>query len=173
MRNLTRFLMVSFFAACLTVLFTTVSHAQTAPTDGARAIVVAEPEGPTDDGKGAGRHHIFPAGWCTRYAADTYRDRNRRDVTFRGNAKDWGVNARAAGYAVSTDPNRIVRNSILVFGPTRTNQYGHVVIADEVVRGQYVRVSEQNWKGFGIVSTRTIKWSDLRARYGFTHVILP
>jgi surface antigen len=149
------------------------ARAQTAPTDGATAVAVAESELPTDDGKGAGKHHVFPAGWCTRYAADTYRDRNRRDVTFRGNAKDWGVNASRAGYFTSTDVNRIVRNSILVFGPTRTNQYGHVAVVDNVVKGDYVVISEQNWKGFGIVSTRKIKWGDLRGRYGFTHVILP
>lgn len=157
------------------IFFTTQgsARAQTAPTDGASAVAVAEAELPADDGKGAGKHHIFPAGWCTRYAADTYRDRNRRDVTWRGNAKDWGVNASRAGYFTSTDVNRIVKNAILVFGPTRTNQYGHVAIVDSVVRGDHVVVSEQNWKGFDIVSTRKIKWSDIRGRYGFTHVILP
>lgn len=158
--------------AATLLLSQAVAHAQTAPIDGVRAVAVAEAEQPTDEGKGAG-HHVFPAGWCTRYAADTYRDRNRRDVTWRGNAKDWGINASKQRFVTSFDPNAIVRNSILVFGPTRTNAYGHVAIAEKVVRGDYVEVSEQNWKGFGIVSRRKIKFSDLRSRYGFTRVILP
>ena len=168
-----RLKLMLIFAAAIFFYSQAEVRAQTAPTDGASAVAVADPEQPTDDGKGAGKHHIFPAGWCTRYAADTYRDRNGRDVTFRGNAKDWGVNAARAGYVTSSDVNRIVKNSILVFGPTRTNQYGHVAIVDSVVRGSHVVVSEQNWKGFGVVSRRTIKWGDLRSRYGFTHVILP
>lgn len=168
-----RWMLMLLLAAATFFMSQTAAQAQTAPTDGAIAVAAAEPEQPVDDGKGAGKHHIFPAGWCTRYAADTYRDRNGRDVTFRGNAKDWGVNASRAGYATSTDVNRIARNAILVFGPTRTNRYGHVAVVDSVVTGDHVIVSEQNWKGFGVVSTRKIKWSDLRGRYGFTHVILP
>jgi surface antigen len=181
MPNTARFFRISFFVACLFVLSATATLAQTPPTegaqpitDGAQPVSLAEPEQPTDDGKGAaGAHHKFPWGWCTQYAADTYRARNGRNVTWRGNARDWGVNASRAGFRISTDANSITRNSILVFGPTKTNSYGHVAIADEVVKGSYVVVSEQNWKGFGIVSRRKINWGDLRSRYQFTSVILP
>ena len=168
------------FGLLLVGLFSSVK-AQSAPTEAPSksdeapiAVAVADSELILVEGKGAGKkHHIFPAGWCTRYAADTYRDRSGKIVTWRGNAKDWFRNAANEGYSTSNNKYRIAVNAIVVFGATRTNSYGHVAIIDSIsTDGKTLVVSEMNWKGFGIKSTRTIKFADL-GRLQFVGVILP
>jgi surface antigen len=130
-----------------------------------------------DAGKGAGSmHHVFPRGQCTQCAADEYRARTGRNVTWRGNAKDWLVNASNAGFSISYRPSSIVRNSILVFGPAKMkdgsiNPYGHVAIADSVSRTS-ITVTECNYAYPLRKTTRTIKLDDL-SRLKFMGIVLP
>lgn len=122
-------------------------------------------------GAGTGAHHRFPAGECTQFSADTYRDRTGKNITFRGNAKDWLVNARAAGYRTSTSKSAIITNAIIVLGAFRSSSYGHVMIVDQV-RGDSILVSDSNWVGYHKRSQRWVKLKDLD-RYNFQGVILP
>lgn len=122
-------------------------------------------------GAGNGTHHRFPAGECTQFAADTYRSRTRKNITFGGNAKSWLVNARAAGYLTSTSKSAIVPNAIIVMGAFPSSSNGHVMIVDQV-RADTLLISDSNWVARHRRSQRWIRRADLD-RYNFQGVIFP
>lgn len=86
----------------------------------------------------------FPAGYCTWYVAT-----RRGDVTWRGNAGQWLTNAQAQGRATGRVP---AVGSIMV---TSESWWGHVAIVTGV-QGNTVYVSEMNYAGYGIESTRAV-----------------
>jgi surface antigen len=86
----------------------------------------------------------FPYGYCTYYVA------NKRTVTWRGNAGAWLYNARAAGYSTGKKPQV---GAIVV--TTEDARYGHVAIVESVGSGT-ITISEMNYKGWGVVDTRTL-----------------
>ncbi len=86
----------------------------------------------------------FPWGQCTWYAAQ-----RRGDVTWMGNAGEWLWNAQAQGRPTGRIP---AVGAILV---TSESWWGHVSIV-EAVNGDQVTISEMNYAGFGITSTRTL-----------------
>lgn len=86
----------------------------------------------------------FPWGYCTWYVAS-----RRGDITWRGNAGTWLAQARAQGRATGRVP---AVGAIMV---TSESWWGHVAIV-EAVHGDQVTISEMNYRGFGVVSTRTI-----------------
>ena len=90
----------------------------------------------------SGPNH-FPWGWCTWYVA------SRRYVPWSGNAYNWYENARSYDRPEGRTP---VPGAIMV---TSESGWGHVAYV-ESVNGNSFTVSEMNYKGFGIVSTRTI-----------------
>jgi len=94
--------------------------------------------------KGSRVGNRFSWGWCTWYAAQ-----RRGDVSWRGNAGQWLNNARAQGRATGRIP---AKGAIMV---TSESWWGHVAIV-ESVQGDRVTVSEMNYKGFGVTSTRTL-----------------
>lgn len=122
-------------------------------------------------GAGNGTHHRFPTGECTQFAADTYRSRTGKNITFGGNAKSWLVNARAAGYRTATSKSAIVPNAIIVMGAFPSSSYGHVMIVDQV-RADTILISDSNWVARHRQSQRWIRKTDLD-RYNFQGVILP
>jgi peptidoglycan DL-endopeptidase CwlO len=75
-------------------------------------------------------------------------------VPWSGNAKDWYWNAQAYGRSVGRTP---VPGAIMV---TWESGYGHVAYV-ESTNGNTFTVSEMNYKGFGIVSTRTLTTSQV------------
>ncbi|MFA6082086.1 MAG: CHAP domain-containing protein [Patescibacteria group bacterium] len=85
----------------------------------------------------------YPGGYCTSYVA------SRRAVGRWGNAGQWLSGARADGYATGRTPKA---GAIMVTGESG---WGHVAIV-ESVNGSTVTVSEENYKGFGIISSRTV-----------------
>ncbi|MEK7143022.1 MAG: CHAP domain-containing protein [Patescibacteria group bacterium] len=87
----------------------------------------------------------FPYGYCTYYAAQ------RRTVTWSGNASSWLVNARAAGMATGSIP---AIGAIIV--TTEGGRTGHVGIVDQVNNDGTITISEMNYRGFGVISSRTI-----------------
>ena len=87
--------------------------------------------------------HRFPWGWCTWYVA------SKRHVPWGGNAGTWLYHAKAYGANVGKAPRP---GAIMVTGESR---YGHVAIVENV-KGDSFTVSEMNYKGFGVVSKRTI-----------------
>lgn len=90
------------------------------------------------------RGNRFPWGYCTWYAAA-----RRPDVTWMGNAKEWMANASAQGRAVGKIP------AVGAIVQTNESWWGHVGIVD-AVNGDTITVSEMNYQGFGVISTRTI-----------------
>ncbi|MEA2682900.1 MAG: hypothetical protein QOK05_1228 [Chloroflexota bacterium] len=93
---------------------------------------------------GGGGHFSF--GWCTWYVS------TRRYVPWMGNAIEWYRNAAAMGFAEGSSPRQ---GAIMV---TRESGYGHVAYVESVDGdGRGWTVSEMNFRGFGVVSTRHIK----------------
>lgn len=88
--------------------------------------------------------HYFPYGYCTYYVSQ------KRTVTWSGNAGTWLSGASRAGLKIANKPQT---GSIMV---TSEGGYtGHVAYV-EAIDGDNVTISEMNYKGFGIVSSRTI-----------------
>jgi surface antigen len=90
----------------------------------------------------SGPNH-FSYGYCTWYVA------NRRYVPWFGNAAEWWPNARAYGYAEGQTP---AVGAIMV---TQESGPGHVAYV-ESVNGSSFTVSEMNYAGWNVVSSRTI-----------------
>jgi hypothetical protein len=96
---------------------------------------------------------------CTYYAAFQWPGHNRRGVTWNGNAGDWLARARGQGYQVSPIPSV---GAIAVWEPQPGySQFGHVAVVTEVDSNSYT-VSEQNFKGPGLINQRKIAWPDGR-----------
>jgi surface antigen/Mor family transcriptional regulator len=91
--------------------------------------------------------HRFPYGWCTWYVA------SRRNIPWGGNAGTWLYHARAYGAATGKTPQK---GAIIV---TRESIYGHVGIVEKV-NGNQITISEMNYVGWGIESSRTISTSN-------------
>jgi surface antigen len=88
--------------------------------------------------------HYFPYGYCTYYVSE------KRTVTWAGNAATWLNGARSAGLSTGEAPKP---GAILV--TTEGGRDGHVAYV-ESVGDSSLTISEMNYKGFGVVSTRTI-----------------
>ncbi len=87
--------------------------------------------------------HIFPYGYCTWYVAQ------HKYIPWGGNAGTWLYHARAYGAKTGKTPKE---GAIIV---TNESWYGHVGIVTKV-DGNNVTIKEMNYKGFGVVSSRTI-----------------
>ena len=87
----------------------------------------------------------FAYGYCTWYVA------SRRPVPWTGDAWEWFGGAKAMGFPTGQTPQP---GAIMV---TWESWVGHVAYVEQVnADGSWV-VSEMNYKGWGIISTRTIK----------------
>lgn len=91
--------------------------------------------------------NVFPYGYCTYYVAQ------RRVVTWRGNAGTWLSGAQAQGYATGGTPKV---GAIMV--TAEGSSAGHVAYVEKV-DGNMITVSEMNYRGFGVISTRTLSAS--------------
>jgi len=65
-------------------------------------------------------------------------------VQWKGNADQWVMGARAAGWNVSTSPHV---PSIIVLMPSvqGASAFGHVAVAESVVNSSTVHTSNMNW----------------------------
>lgn len=99
----------------------------------------------SNDGSSA---HRFPYGYCTYYVA------SHRFVPWSGNAISWLSGARAFGFATGTTPQT---GAILV--TSEGGWTGHVALVDKVNDDGTITISEMNYAGFGVVSSRTISIS--------------
>lgn len=86
----------------------------------------------------------FPWGYCTWWVAA------KRYIPWSGNAWQWYGNAKAYGYATGGAP---VPGSIYVSWDNP--YYGHVSYV-ESVSGNSFTISEMNYRGYGIINTRTV-----------------
>lgn len=102
-----------------------------------------------------GTGHKFPYGYCTWYVA------KKRYIPWRGDAGTWLYRARAMGYPTGKTPKP---GSIMV---SSESSWGHAAYV-ESVNGNQFTVSEMNYKGFAIRSTRTVN-ANSRAIKGFIY----
>lgn len=95
---------------------------------------------------------IDSRGWyvgnCTSYVAERY-DLTHADG-WRGDGGEWLDRAAALGKEVSSDPKP---GDIMVTGEGAS---GHVAIVEAVNNDGTVTVSEMNYKGYNVVSERTL-----------------
>jgi hypothetical protein len=91
-----------------------------------------------------GANHAFPYGYCTYYVSQ------HRDIPWSGNAITWLSGARAYGFATGDVPKV---GAILVTSESRA---GHVALVESVNDDGTFTVSEMNYEGYGVISTRTI-----------------
>lgn len=92
----------------------------------------------------SGRRYVGGTGWCTGYA------RVKSGKNIRGNAGTWLSGARAKGYEIGNAPRP---GAIVV---TNESYWGHVAVVESVNSDGSITISEQNYKGYGIVSQRTL-----------------
>lgn len=87
----------------------------------------------------------FAYGYCTWYVA------SRRQVPWTGDAWQWFGGAQAMGYLTGQTPQP---GAVMV---TWESWVGHVAYVEQVnADGSFV-VSEMNYRGWGIISTRTLR----------------
>ena len=105
----------------------------------------------------------YAAGNCTWYAYERRMQLGRPIGSFWGHAKAWSDSARAAGFVVNDvpAPGAIIQNTWGGFG------YGHVGIVERV-DGQNIYIMEMNYRGYNIISPRTIPLAEAH-RYNFIH----
>jgi LysM repeat protein len=95
--------------------------------------------------------NTYDYGYCTWYV------KNRRGASLPnmlGNANTWYTRAQAAGMAVGSEPRAGA------VGTTTRGSLGHVVYVESVNADGTVNISEMNYKGFGIQSSRTTSASE-------------
>lgn len=99
---------------------------------------------PTPQARPGSKSNAYPYGWCTYYVA------TRRYVPGGwGNARSWLSSARSSGYATGSAP---AAGAIVVLNES---WLGHVAYV-ESVSGSSITISEMNYRGWGITSSRTI-----------------
>lgn len=103
--------------------------------------------------------NMFAAGNCTWYAAEKWRAATGKFPSWSGNAKYWNNNAAPQGWTVTGAP---APRSVVVFEPgvQGASSAGHVAWVSSISYrsdGWYLNVSEMNFKGFNVVSSRTVK----------------
>lgn len=105
----------------------------------------------------------YAAGNCTWYAYERRLQLGRPIGSFWGNANTWDDSARAAGFVVNNlpAPGAIIQNDWGGGG------YGHVGIVERV-DGQNIYVSDMNYAGYNVISSRTIPLAEA-GRYSFIH----
>ena len=105
----------------------------------------------------------YAAGNCTWYAYERRLQLGRPIGSFWGHAKAWSASARAAGLVVNNvpAPGAIIQNVWGGYG------YGHVGIVERV-DGQNIYVSDMNYAGYNIISSRIVPLAEA-SRYNFIH----
>lgn len=98
----------------------------------------------------AGSTHIFVKGHCTWYVA------RRFHVTWGGDAKYWLKNAAEAGYRTGQVPQV---GSVVV--TSDGGKHGHVALVEKIDQANgTMTISEMNYIGLGVVSTRVLPLKD-------------
>ncbi len=98
--------------------------------------------------KGGSKFNGYPYGYCTYYVAV-----KRSVPTSWGNAGQWLSSAKRAGYSIGSEP---VPGAIVI---TSESWWGHVAYV-ESVNGNSFTVTEMNYNGWGVTSSRTMSAGD-------------
>lgn len=115
----------------------------------ATAVVHQQNDGydPNSGGGGpvvTGSPESWPLGVCTYWANLRYHQLTDVWVTWTGNAYQWAIGAKEAGWNVSSTPHV---PSIIVLGPgvQGASSYGHVAVVESQINSTTVRTSNMNW----------------------------
>lgn len=102
------------------------------------------------------RGNTYVWGNCTYYAKS-----QRPDISNSwGNANTWYARAQAQGWNVGLTPKKGA------IATTVDGYWGHVAYVEKVtLDGQWVTISEMNFSGFNIISTRVVHYSEFRYIY--------
>lgn len=106
--------------------------------------------------------NLYTPGQCTYYVFDKKQADGEPISSTWGNANQWASNAAADGYTVDNTPKE---GSIL---QSTAGSYGHVAYVENVNSDGSVEVSEMNYQGEGVVSSRTISASEAGS-YNYIH----
>ncbi len=108
--------------------------------------------------------NAYAPGNCTWYAFERRAQLGRPIGSFWGNASTWAANGTAAGFAVNRTPapGAIMQNGGGYAG------YGHVAIVETLNPDGSITVSEMNYAGFNVVSSRTIPAGQI-GNYRYIH----
>lgn len=108
--------------------------------------------------------NAYALGNCTWYAFERRAQLGRPIGSFWGNASTWAMNGAAAGLLVNKTPaaGAIMQNGGGI------NGWGHVAIVERLNDDGSITVSEMNFAGFNVVSSRTISAGEI-GRYNFIH----
>ena len=108
--------------------------------------------------------NAYAYGNCTWYSYERRLELGRPIGSFWGNAATWASFARGSGYTVNNTPapGAIMQDSWSAGG------YGHVGIVESMNPDGSFLLSEMNYSGWNVVSTRTISAGEAR-NYNFIH----
>jgi len=103
----------------------------------------------------------YAPGNCTWYAYERRLQLGRPIGSFWGNGAAWASSARAAGFLVNNtpEPGAIMQNG---------GGYGHVAVVESVDGAGNITVSEMNYAGYNVISSRTLS-AGQAAGYNFIH----
>ncbi len=106
----------------------------------------------------------YAYGYCTYYAYNRRAEIGRPIGGNWGNAVSWAVMARAAGFRVDHTPEvgAVIQNGGGWGG------YGHVGIVERVNGDGSLSVTDMNWVGWNIISTRDVSASSAGS-YNYIH----
>ena len=102
----------------------------------------------------------YALGNCTWYAYERRAAMGRPIGSLWGNATNWAASARAAGFTVNKTP---APGAVFQYG----GGYGHVGIVDSV-DGEYLYVTDMNYAGYNVVTSRKIPLGST-GHYNYIH----
>lgn len=105
----------------------------------------------------------YSYGYCTWYAYNRRAELGRPVGSFWGNAITWSRYAAASGYLVNNTP---AVGAVLQSGGY--GGYGHVAVVESLGADGSVTVSEMNYAGWNVISTRTLSAAQAAA-FNYIH----
>jgi surface antigen len=94
----------------------------------------------------------YDYGYCTWYAYNRRAELGRPVGSFWGNAATWASYARGSGYTVSSTP---IAGAVMQTA-NAAGGYGHVAVVERVNSDGSIFISEMNYAGWNVYSTRTL-----------------
>lgn len=108
--------------------------------------------------------NTYAYGYCTYYAYNKRAAIGRPIGSNWGNANTWDDYARAAGFTV----NHIPKRGAVIQNDGGWSGLGHVGIVDSVNADGSITVSDMNYAGWNVISTRTVPASSVRS-FNYIH----
>lgn len=106
----------------------------------------------------------YSYGYCTWYAYQRRAELGRPVGSFWGDAVSWASYARNSGYLVNKTP----AVGAVLHDPYSAPPWGHVAVVERVYADGSIDVSEMNYRGWNVVSSRNIGAAEA-GRYSYIH----